>query len=142
MSKRNAIIIMVASLLGTTSIAPVLADSHSAADAAEVQAMSAAKLSIAEASAAAEGQFGGKTVEVSLDVINGAPVYMVSLRAADGTEMGASVDAVTGAVTTAPVDVADNETGDNETGDDAEDSENGSENEGENGENGGENEAQ
>jgi uncharacterized membrane protein YkoI len=128
MNKRIALVAtLLAGLAGAVSIAPALAENHSPADVAETQAISAVKLTVAEASTAAEAKFGGKAVEVSLDVVNGTPVYAVSLMGADGSEMEASVDAISGAVTMAPAEVADNET--------ADDAENGGDNEGQNGEN-------
>ena len=138
MNTRIALVVtLLAGLTGAASIAPAMAENHTPADATEMEAMSAVKLSVAEASTAAEAKFGGKAVEVSLDVVNGTPVYTVSLLA-DGTEMEASVDAMSGVVTMAPAEVADTETPD--------DAENGGEksgeNEGQNGENGEEAEAQ
>lgn len=127
MNKRIALVVtLLAGLTAAGSIAPAMAENHSPADVAETQAISAVKLSVAEASTAAEAKFGGKAVEVSLDVVNGTPVYAVSLLGADGSEMEASVDAISGTVTMAPAEVADNET--------ADDGENGGENEGQNGE--------
>lgn len=138
MNKRITIVLtLLAGLTGAASIAPAMAANKSPADAAETQAMSAVNMTVAEASTAAEVKFGGKAVEVSLDIVNDTPVYTVSLIGADGSEMEASVDAVSGVVTMAPAEVADNETADG--------NENGSENEGqnvENGENGEEAEAQ
>ena len=129
MNKRIAIVVtLLTGLAGAVSVAPALAENHSAADATETQAMSTAKLTVAEACTAAEAKLGGKAVEVSLDVVNGTPVYTVSLLGADGTEMEASVDAVSGVVTMAPAEVAHNESADG--------NENGGENEGQNGENG------
>lgn len=134
MNKRIAIVVtLLTGLAGAVSVAPALAENRSAADATETQAMSTAKLTVAEASTAAEAKLGGKAVEVSLDVVNGTPVYTVSLLGADGTEMEASVDAISGVVTMAPAETADNET--------ADDAENG-ENEGQDGQNGEEAEAQ
>ena len=128
MNKRIALVAtLLAGLAGAVSIAPALAENHSPADVAETQAISAVKLTVAEASTAAEAKFGGKAVEVSLDVVNGTPVYAVSLMGADGSEREASGDAISGAVTMAPAEVADNET--------ADDAENGGANEGQNGEN-------
>ena len=128
MNTRIALVVtLLAGLTGAASIAPAMAENHTPADATEMEAMSAVKLSVAEASTAAEAKFGGKAVEVSLDVVNGTPVYAVSLMGADGSEMEASVDAISGAVTMAPAEVADNET--------ADDAENGGDNEGQNGEN-------
>lgn len=128
MNKRMALVAtLLAGIVGAASIVPAMAENHTAADAAEVQAMANVKLTVAEASAAAEAQFGGKAVEVSLDVINGMPVYNVSLLGADGAEIEATVDAMTGTATAAPAEQADNEaTGETEDGDQG----------GENGENG------
>lgn len=129
MNKRIALVVtLLAGLTGAASIAPAMAENHTAADVTEMQAMSAVKLTVAEASTAAEAKLGGKAVEVSLDVVNGAPIYTVSLLGADGTEMEASVDAISGVATMTPAEVADNETADS--------AENGGENEGQNGENG------
>ncbi|MBU1306751.1 MAG: PepSY domain-containing protein [Alphaproteobacteria bacterium] len=109
---------LLAGIVGATSIVPAMADNHTPADATEVQAMANAKLTVAEASTAAEAQFGGKVVEVSLDAVNGMPVYNVSLLGADGAEIEATVDAMTGTVTAAPAEQADNEaTGETEDGD-------------------------
>jgi uncharacterized membrane protein YkoI len=139
MNTRIALVVtLLAGLTGAASIVPAMAENHTPADATEMEAMSAVKLSIAEASTAAEAKLGGKAVEVSLDVVNGTPVYVVSLLGADGTEIEANVDAMSGVVTMAPAEVADTETADDaENGD-----ENGGENEGQNGENGEEAEAQ
>lgn len=142
MNKRIALVAtLLAGIAGAGSIVPAMAESHTAADAAEVQAMANVKLTVADASAAAEAQFGGKVVEVSLDVVNGMPVYDVSLRGTDGAEIEATVDAMTGAVTAAAAEQADDEaTGETEDGDQGgEQGENGGA--GENGE-AGENEAQ
>ena len=128
MNKRTALVVtLLVGLTGAASIAPAMAENHSPADIAETQAMSAVKVTVAQASTAAEAKFGGRAVEVSLDVVNGTPVYAVSLVGTDGSEMEASVDAISGAVTMAPAEVADNETMD--------DAENGDQNEGQNGQN-------
>jgi uncharacterized membrane protein YkoI len=125
MNNRIALVAtLLAVIVGAASIVPAVAESHTAADAAEVQAMSNVKLTVAQASAAAEAQFGGKVVEVSLDVVNGAPLYNVSLLGADGAEIEATVDAMTGAVTAAPAEQADNEaSGEAEGGDQGENGE-------------------
>ena len=119
MNKRIALVAtLLAGIVGAASIIPAVAESHTAADATEVQAMANVKLTVAEASAAAEAQFGGKVVEVSLDVVNGMPVYNVSLLGTDGAEIEATVDAMTGTVTAAPAEQADNEaSGESEDGD-------------------------
>lgn len=119
MNKRIVLVAtLLAGIVGATSIVPAMAENHTPADATEVQAMANVKLTVAEASAAAETQFGGKVVEVSLDVVNGMPVYNVSLVGADGAEIEATVDAMTGTVTAAPAEQADNEaTGETEEGD-------------------------
>tara|TARA_R110000868_G_scaffold30334_31_gene112385 strand:- start:37 stop:429 length:393 start_codon:yes stop_codon:yes gene_type:complete len=123
MNKRIALVAtLLAGIVGVGAIAPVMAESHTAADAAEIQAMATVKLTLAQASAAAEAQFGGTAVEVALDVINGTPTYTVSLLAADGTESEALVDAVKGTVTAAPADETD------ENGGETEESDNGAEN--------------
>lgn len=119
MNKRIVLVAtLLAGIVGATSIVPAMAENHTPADATEVQAMANVKLTVAEASAAAEAQFGGKVVEVSLDVVNGMPVYNVSLVGADGAEIEATVDAMTGTVTAAPAEQDDNEaTGETEDGD-------------------------
>jgi uncharacterized membrane protein YkoI len=133
MKKRIALVAtLLAGIVGAASIVPAMAESHTAADAAEVQAMANVKLTVAEASAAAEAQFSGKVVEVSLDVVNGMPVYNVSLLGTDGAEIETTVDAMTGTVTAAPAEQANGG---------AEDGDQGGE-QGENGEGGEENEAQ
>ncbi|QYO75581.1 PepSY domain-containing protein [Devosia salina] len=130
MNKRIALAAtLLAGIVGATSIVPAMAENHTAADKAEVQAMADVKLTVAEASAAAEAQFGGKVVEVSLDVVNGKPIYDVSLIGTDGTETEAMVDAVTGAVAAAPAEQADDETG-GQTEDGEQGGENGEANEG------------
>lgn len=119
MNKRIALVAtLLAGIVGATSIVPAMAENHTAADQAEVQATANVKLTVAEASAAAEAQFGGKVVEVSLDVVNGMPVYNVSLIGTDGAEIEATVDAMTGAVAAAPAEQAGDEaTGEAEDGD-------------------------
>lgn len=135
MNKRIALVLtLLAGLTGAASVAPAMAENHTTEDINEMQAMSAVKLTAAEASTATEAKFGGKAVEVSLDVASGAPEYAVSLMGIEGTEMEVRVDAISGVVTMAPTEVADTET--------ADDAENGSENEGQNGESGEEAEAQ
>lgn len=130
MNKRIALVAtLLAGIVGATSIVPAMAENHTPADKAEVQAMANAKLTVTEAAAAAEAQFGGKVVEVSLDVVNGMPVYDVSLIGTDGAEIEATVDAMTGAVAAAPAEQADDEAaGEAEDGDQG--GENGEANEG------------
>jgi len=56
MNKRIALVAtLLAGIVGVGAIAPVMAESHTAADAAEIQAMATVKLTLAQASAAAAG---------------------------------------------------------------------------------------
>lgn len=127
MNKRIALVVpLLAGIVGAASIVPAMAESHTATDASEVQAMANLKFTLAEASAAAEAQLGGKVVEVSLDVVNGMPIYNVSLVGADGAEIEATVDGMTGTVAAAPAEQADNEaTGETEGGEQGENGEGG-----------------
>ncbi|MGV8834092.1 MAG: PepSY domain-containing protein [Devosia sp.] len=110
---------LLAGLAGAATIVPAMADNRGATDTAETQAMATASLTLAQASAAAEAEFGGKAIETALDVLNGTPTYTVSLLAADGTESEALVDAVTGTIAAAPLDQTNeqgDEAGQDETG--------------------------
>lgn len=92
--------IMVANVLGFSAIAPAWAETQSGAtDSAEVQILMTAKLTVAQAAAAAEASLGGRTINVGLEDKAGQPIYEVTLLAADGTELEATVDAMTGTVT-------------------------------------------
>lgn len=120
----------VAGLISVGSIGAALAANHTGNDAAEVQALMGAKLTAADAAAAAEASIGGKVISVTLEDASGQLVYEVTLIAADGTEMEATVDAVSGAV--AKVAATEDNNNDEQAGDQNE--ENGES--GENGENG------
>lgn len=127
MNKRIAL--LAALLVGISSvgvIVPAMADNHTTQDAAEVQAMASVKLAVADAATAAEAKFGANATEVNMEVVNGMPVYEVSLTDARGVETEATVDAVTGAVTVATAVQVDDENGSGEAG---EQGENGVENE-------------
>lgn len=125
----------IASLISVASIGAAIANNHATnTDAAEIQAMMGAKLSAAEAAAAAEASVGGRAVNVGLEDASGQLLYEVTLIAADGTEIEVTVDAMSGAV--AKVAAAEDTNNDEQAGDQNEDGgdENGEGNE--NGENG------
>lgn len=115
MTKRVVIIAtLLAGIVGVGAIGPAMAQNQTTPDAAETQAMASATVTLAQASTAAEAKFGGKAIEISLDVIGGTPTYTVSLLATDGSESEALVDARTGTVVAASVDQVDQQGGDTE----------------------------
>lgn len=136
--KKNVLVAAaaIASVISVASIGAAVANNHTAnTDAAETQAMMGAKLTASEAAKAAADSIGGKVVDVTLEDASGLLVYEVTLIAADGTEIEATVDAMSGAV--AKVAATEDNNNGEQSGDQEENGDTGGNGEaGENGENG------
>lgn len=119
----SAFLALVLSAPPTTAFA----QTHSVApNDTEMQAVNAAKVTAADAVAAAENASSGKVVELSLNIEATTPAYRVTVVSKDGTETNYIVDATTGAATLFLEAKATNDTADqNEGGDEGQD--NGSE---------------
>jgi uncharacterized membrane protein YkoI len=87
---------VLGSTIAVASLGAAHAESPSAADAAaEATLMNGAKISIAQAAAAADSQLGGKVVDIALEASIGTLLYPVTLLNPDGTEAEATIDATT-----------------------------------------------
>ena len=88
-------------------------------EAAELAAIEGAKISLADAIAAAEKEFGGKAVEAGIEDENGALAYEIELLGPNG-EQKVAVDTQTGKATEMAADAEegdDDEGGENEDAD-------------------------
>lgn len=90
-------------------------------EAAELQAIQNAKLTLADAAAAAEKETGGKAVDVSIGDENGQIAYEVEVAMNDGTTREVRIDTQTGKVlkvSTGDEDRDEDENGEHEESDD------------------------
>ena len=111
--------------LGGTALAasPSTGDSNGEdTQAAELQAIQNAKLTIADAAKAAETETGGKAVDVSIGDEDGQIAYQVEVVLGDGTMQEVRVDPQTGAVLKVSADDQDQEAngGEDENGEESE----------------------
>lgn len=97
--------------------------------AAELQAIQNAKLTIADAAKAAETETGGRAVDVSIEDENGQIAYQVEVALSDGTMQEVRIDPQTGQVLKVSADTEDREGDENEDGEQGENGEEGEEGE-------------
>lgn len=134
--KKNMILAsaLIAAGVSATGIGVALADNHgSKNEAAEIQSLMGAKITVVQAAQAAEAKAGGKAASVSFEGENGKPFYEVEIVTADGMQQDVSVDATSGEVTKMAAAQEDEQSGQN--GDENGESENGENENGESGEN-------
>lgn len=116
MAKRNAMTLAVATMMAMSAICTIAVMTPAQAadqapgkdDSAEYAKLGSAKLSLAEASTAAEKQFGGKAVNAAFDNEQQSPIYEVELMS-DARSKTVAVNGQTGEVK----EVADSNTGEN-----------------------------
>lgn len=95
--------------LGAGSYAIAGDTNEASEDAAELAALSDARLSLVEAVGIAEAKSGATAAEAEFEVEDGSAVFEIGLYAADGAELEATVDAMTGKVLELGADDEDNE---------------------------------
>ena len=128
---RHTVLASIALVLGLAAMGPSYAQTSEPSEAIETQQMASVKLSAAEAATAAQTALGGRAMSVDLENGTQAPSYQVTLVLADGSELEAVVDAMSGSVTKAPAMTGDH--GDQGHTENSNEQEN--ENEGDGGEN-------
>ncbi len=92
--------ILIAASLGVMSVALAEGDGH-ADEAADAQALLAAKVTAVQAAQSAEAKVGGKTSSVSFETRAAgmtAPFYHVELVTPDGAQQDVAVDATSGEI--------------------------------------------
>jgi uncharacterized membrane protein YkoI len=126
-----AVALTAAAAGGAAAAGPDATNSGAAGDtqAAELQAIQNAKLTIADAAKAAETETGGKAVDVSIGDENGTVAYQVDVALKDGTMQEVRVDPQTGQVLKVSADARDQEGNDKGKGENGENDEHGEQSE-------------
>jgi len=99
---RHTALATIALVLGVAAMGPSYAQVTGQSDAAETQQIASAKLGAADAATAAQAALGGRATSVDFENNANMPAYQVTLIMADGSEVEALVDAMTGGVSKAP----------------------------------------